>query len=54
MSLGEVLLGRRLSNREAESRKICTLEGVPAFGRRWRVRVENHTASVEPITENRR
>ena len=31
-----------------------TLEGVPAFGRRWRVRVENHTASVEPITENRR
>jgi len=25
-----------------------TLEGIPAFGRRWRVRVQNHAASVEP------
>ena len=32
MSIGEVLLGRRLSNREAESRRIGTLEGVPAMG----------------------
>ena len=24
------------------------LDGVPAFGRRWRVRVENGAATVEP------
>ena len=27
------------------------LEGVPAFGRRWRVRVENGRATVEPSEE---
>ncbi len=32
MSLTSLLLGRRLANREAESRKIGVFEGVPAMG----------------------
>jgi amino acid transporter len=32
MSLLKMLIGRRLANREAEQRKITTLEGLPAIG----------------------
>jgi hypothetical protein len=31
MSLLKMLIGRRLGNREAEQRKITTLEGLPAI-----------------------
>ena len=32
MALLELLIGRRLANREAEQRKITTIEGLPAIG----------------------
>jgi amino acid transporter len=32
MALLEMLLGRRLANREAEQRKITTIDGLPAIG----------------------
>jgi hypothetical protein len=31
MALLEMLLGRRLANREAEQRKITTIDGLPAM-----------------------
>ena len=32
MTVLEMLTGRRLANREAEQRKITTIEGLPAIG----------------------
>ena len=32
MALLELLIGRRLANREAEQRKITAIEGLPAIG----------------------
>ncbi len=32
LALLEILVGRRLANREAEQRKITTIEGLPAIG----------------------
>src|ERR1700730_17046728 len=32
MALLEILIGRRLANREAEQRKITTIEGLPSIG----------------------